>query len=82
MNHNVQPTDPARLLERVRAALAPDSSLLEARMDRAASVDSEVVRYLRRLLGVRPRINGYEPPAPPSSLERDQEHGDERRGPG
>jgi hypothetical protein len=46
--------DPEQLLAQVRAALAPDSPLLEARMDRAANVDSEVVRYLRHLLARRP----------------------------
>jgi hypothetical protein len=75
-----------QLLVSVRAALAPDS--LESRMDAAVGCDSEVVRHLRHLLGVpvgRPGCDfGRENiradmPAPPSSLERDQQVGDERR---
>lgn len=64
-------SDAERLLASIRATLRPDS--LESRMDAAVRCDSEVVRHLRRMLGVpvdRPN---------PSSLEADQAHGDQRR---
>jgi hypothetical protein len=59
-------------MSRVWSVLHPDS--LESRMDAAVNTDSEVVRRLRRLLGVPVDRS------PASSLQRDQEVGDERRG--
>jgi hypothetical protein len=60
-------------MARVWSVLHPNS--LESRMDAAVNCDSEVVRHLRRILGV-PTDRAA---APPSSLERDQQLGDERR---